>query len=120
MAKAKAKPAAALSQSEILLRVSKGEMTPADAERALNQVPLKMNVSPKGAITFRGLPGASGRWGLTQYAKTVLAILDNADQIRVWIEEHRGELSWEKKPADAPAATDAAPAAEEADAKAAA
>jgi hypothetical protein len=35
---------------------------------------------------------------LTLYAKSWLRLLDFADQVRGFIEEHRGELSWEKKP----------------------
>ena len=52
-----------------------------------------IQVSAKRAVSVYGF----GRFPITLYAPSMLALLDKADEIRAFIEKHRSELSWAKE-----------------------
>jgi hypothetical protein len=87
-----------MDKREILELLAGGKLSIDDASKLLgDSAPggqLRCKVSEKRAVSVYGLQ----RMPLTLYAKSWLRLLDFADQVRGFIEEHRGELSWEKKP----------------------
>ena len=50
--------------------------------------PLRLKVSPKGALSVYGL----GRFPVTLYKEQWARLLENAEDIRVFLKEHDGEL----------------------------
>jgi hypothetical protein len=54
---------------------------------------LKLKVSEKRGVSLYGI---NARFPATHYAPQWLKILDMGQDIRDFIEEHKGELSWEK------------------------
>ena len=96
-----------MTKMEVLEQLKSGKIKIEEANALLNSMeqrsagPFTMKVSEKGAITFRGVPGASVKFGMTLYAKGVQFILDHEKEIRAFIEKNKGQLSWEKAKAAA-------------------
>jgi len=55
--------------------------------------PVTFKVATKGGISAYGL---GQRFPTTLYASSWLALLDNADELRTFITEHKGELADDK------------------------
>jgi len=55
-----------------------------------------LKVSEKGAVSFRQIPGASVRFGLTLYAETILWLYENQDAVRGFVRENTKQLSWKR------------------------
>lgn len=70
----------ALRAENAMLKATQGQRT------------LSWKVSEKGAVSIYG----AGRFPITIYAKTLLALLDKQAELRSFIEQNRSKLSWEK------------------------
>ncbi len=84
-----------ISDSEILMAVANGTLSPEKAKELLTAMRprdsrLTLKVSGKGAVSVYGI----GRWPVTLYSEQWLRVLDYGDEIRRFIAEHKGELSY--------------------------
>jgi len=87
----------AMKQEEVLRKLAAGELSVDEANELLGKQPnpgsLYCRVSQKGALSVYGLQ----RMPVTLYVEQWERLLDFADQIRDFAEEHKGELSRKKK-----------------------
>lgn len=93
------------SQAEILSMVKKGTITIEEADKLLDKAKAKGNgqsytvkVSEKGCVQLRGVPGASIRFGLSLYPKTIQWLYEHKEELEKFIETNKDSLSWEKAP----------------------
>jgi hypothetical protein len=83
-----------MKKDEILAKLAAGDMTAEEASRLLDEAEqerrgtLYCKVSQKGGISVYGLQ----RMPVTLYLEQWERLLDFADEIRKFIEEHEGEL----------------------------
>jgi hypothetical protein len=95
-----------MSREEILAQLKSGKIKVEEAAMLLaeqmvpaSSVAFTMKVSEKGCISFRGVPGTNGKFGLTLYAKSVQFLFAKRNEIEAWVKAHNAQLSWEKKAA---------------------
>lgn len=56
-----------------------------------------MKVSEKGACTFRGVPGTSGKFGMTLYPETLEWLYANQKRVEQFIKDNDSKLSRKKR-----------------------
>lgn len=87
-----------MRRREILAKLAAGEISLEEADRLIAELeselpPLTCKVSPKGAVSVYGLQ----RMPVTLYADQWFRLLDFAEEIRAFIEQHRSELRWRER-----------------------
>lgn len=83
---------ATMSQSGVARVAKPGEML-------IDKV--RINVSEKGAVHFQGMPGTSGKYGLTLYPTTIGWLYTHLDEVSLWIDENaENGLQMEKAKVD--------------------
>jgi len=63
------------------------------ALKAQQQAKIKLKVSDRGCVQILGI---GSKFGVTLYPRTMLTILDMAEQIRAFIKVNHNQLSWTK------------------------
>ena len=92
-----------MDKDEILAKLASGELDVGKAKQLLDQIErqqkssLYCKVSQKGAISVYGLQ----RMPVTLYVEQWQRLLDFADEIRKFAEEHGSELKRKKRPSEA-------------------
>lgn len=92
------------TREDILKQLKSGKVTIEEAVALLATTdapatPFSMKVSEKGCVSFRGVPGTNGKFGLTLYAKSVQFLFSHQKDIEAFIAKNKAALSWEKKAA---------------------
>jgi hypothetical protein len=88
-----------MDKDEILAKLAANEISPQDASRMLDEVAtpkrgtLYCKVSPKGAVSVYGLQ----RMPVTLYVEQWERLLNFADEIRRFMQEHDTELKRKEK-----------------------
>lgn len=89
-----------MNKQEILNRLAAGQLQVEEASKLLGELEtqkrgsLYCKVSPKTAVSVYGLQ----RMPVTLYAEQWERLLGFADEIRQFIKDHDGELSWKNRP----------------------
>jgi len=87
-----------MKREEVLQKLAAGELSVDEADRLLaeneqRRGSLHCKVSQKGALSVYGLQ----RMPVTLYVEQWRRLLDYADEIRAFADEHKGELSRKKQ-----------------------
>lgn len=93
--------AALLAQVASLQAAVKAAEEARKAAEEAKSAAVRIKVSEKGAIHFRGVVGTHHTYGMTLYPLTWEWLKANTSRIDSFIQSHKGELSMVKPPAEA-------------------